>query len=49
MTGLGVYYPDKSETQRVGLKPDIYVKPTIQGIREGRDELVEKAVELIKN
>ncbi|MBL4935604.1 hypothetical protein JK636_07515 [Clostridium sp. YIM B02515] len=47
-SGIGVYYPDKSETQRVGVKPDIYVKPTINGIKAGRDELVEKAIELIK-
>lgn len=49
MTGMGVYNPDKSETQRVGVAPDIYMKPTIQGIREGRDELLEKAVELIND
>jgi C-terminal processing protease CtpA/Prc len=44
---LGIYYPDGKETQRVGIVPDIEVKPTIQGVREGRDELMEKAVELI--
>ena len=48
MTGLGVYNPDGSETQRVGLTPDIYIKPTIEGIREGRDELLEKSIDLIK-
>jgi hypothetical protein len=37
------------ETQRVWIVPDIEVKPTIQGIREGRDELMEKAVEVINN
>ena len=47
MTSLGVYDTDMSQTQRVGLTPDIYVEPTIQGIREGRDELIEKAVEVI--
>jgi C-terminal processing protease CtpA/Prc len=49
MTGIGIYYPDKSETQRVGLEPDVYVEPTIQAIKEGRDELIEKAVERINN
>ncbi|MTI57408.1 S41 family peptidase [Geosporobacter ferrireducens] len=49
ITGVGIYYPDKSETQRVGLSPDIYIEPTIQGIKEGRDELLEKALELIIN
>jgi hypothetical protein len=46
-TGLGVYYPDGRETQRIGILPDIEVKPTIKGIREGRDEVLEKAVEFI--
>jgi hypothetical protein len=47
ISGIGVYYPDGKETQRVGIVPDIEVKPTIKGILEGRDELVEKAIELI--
>ncbi len=46
-TGLGVYYPDGGETQRIGIVPDIEIKPTIKGIREGRDEVLEKALELI--
>lgn len=47
ITGVGIYNPDKSQTQRVGLKPDIYIEPTIQGVKEGRDELLEKAIEII--
>lgn len=43
-TSIGVYYPDWSETQRIGIKPDIEVKPTVLGIREGRDEVLEKAL-----
>ena len=46
-SGAGVYYPDGRETQRIGIVPDIEIKPTIQGIREGRDELLEKAIEII--
>ncbi|PVH23953.1 S41 family peptidase [Sphingobacterium corticibacter] len=49
ISGIGVYYPDGTETQRVGIVPDIEVKPTINGIKAGRDELLEKAIELIKN
>ncbi|MCR4827618.1 MAG: peptidase S41 [Bacteroidales bacterium] len=44
-SGIGIYYPDGTETQRVGIIPDIYVWPTVQGIRDGRDELLEKALE----
>jgi hypothetical protein len=47
ISGLGVYYPDGSETQRIGIVPDIELKPTVKGIREHRDELMEKAIETI--
>jgi len=49
ISGIGVYYPDGRQTQRIGIIPDIVVKPTIKGIQEGRDELLEKAVEIIKS
>jgi C-terminal processing protease CtpA/Prc len=48
ISGNGVYYPNSRETQRTGIVPDIKVKPTIKGIREDRDELLEKAVEIMK-
>ncbi|WP_437397193.1 S41 family peptidase [Flagellimonas lutimaris] len=46
ISGIGIFYPDGTETQRKGVKIDIEVHPTIQGIREGRDEVLEKAIEL---
>lgn len=45
MSGVGVFYPDGTETQRKGVKIDIEIQPTIQGIIEGRDEILEKAIE----
>jgi hypothetical protein len=47
ISGIGVYYPDGRETQRIGIVPDVEVKPTIKGIREGRDELLERAIAII--
>lgn len=47
ISGIGVYYPNGQETQRVGIVPDIEVKPTVEGIRAGKDELLEKAIEVI--
>lgn len=47
ISGIGIYYPNGQETQRVGIVPDEVVRPTIQGIKEGRDELVERAVAII--
>lgn len=49
ISGIGVYYPDGTETQRIGIVPDIEVKPTIDGIKNGKDEVLEKAIELINN
>ena len=47
ISGIGVYYPDGRGTQRIGIVPDIEVKPTIKGIIDGKDELLEKAIEII--
>ncbi len=47
-TGLGAYYPDQRETQRIGIIPDIIIKPTLKGIKEGKDEVLERALEYIK-
>ena len=47
-TSIGIYTPDGGQTQRIGLTPDIKVHPTIEGIKEGRDELMEAAVSYIQ-
>jgi len=49
ISGIGVFYPDGSPTQKVGIVPDIEVRPTIKGIQEGRDEPLERAITLIKD
>jgi hypothetical protein len=47
ISGIGVFYPDRRPTQRIGILPDIQVTPTIEGIRAGRDELLEEAIRQI--
>lgn len=49
MTGIGVFYPDGRETQRIGIVPDIEVKPTPKGLKAQKDEVLEKAIEVIEN
>jgi C-terminal processing protease CtpA/Prc len=44
ISGIGVFYPDKTPTQRIGIVPDIVAKPTVVGIRQGRDEVLEAAL-----
>lgn len=41
---VGVFYPDKTPTQQIGIIPDLEVRPTIAGIRDGRDEVFEEAL-----
>ncbi len=47
ISGIGVYYPDGKETQRTGIIPDVELRPTIKGIINNQDELLNKAIELI--
>ena len=46
-TAQSTYTLDGELTNRVGIAPDIEVKRTIQGIKEGRDELKEAAIEYL--
>lgn len=47
ISGIGVLYPNGRGTQRVGIVPDEVVKPTIEGIKNGKDEVLQRAIEII--
>jgi C-terminal processing protease CtpA/Prc len=47
ISGLGVFYPNGFPTQRVGIRVDVNVSPSIAGIRDGRDEVLESAIRQI--
>lgn len=47
ISGIGVYYPDGGQTQQKGIIPDVIHRSSIKGISEGRDELIEKALDLL--
>lgn len=44
-TSFAIEYTDGRQTQRVGLVPDIEVLPTIDGIKENKDEVLNYAIE----
>ncbi|WP_167759816.1 S41 family peptidase [Massilia horti] len=48
-SGHEVRHADGRQLQRVGIQPHILAKPTIAGIRTGRDEVLERALEFVKN
>lgn len=47
-SGIGVYYPNCGITQRVGIVPDIVVKPTLEGTLNNVDEYFDRALEYIR-
>jgi C-terminal processing protease CtpA/Prc len=48
-TGQEVRFSDGRQLQRVGVQPHIVARPTIAGIRAGRDEVLEAAIEHLRS
>jgi len=46
-TGMRTLNQDRSQHHLLGIKPDIPVKRTISGIKQGKDEFLEKALAII--
>jgi C-terminal processing protease CtpA/Prc len=46
-TGMKVTKCDGSTLQGVGFRPNVSVEPTLRGVREGRDEVLERALPLV--
>jgi hypothetical protein len=46
-SSIGIFYPDGSETQRIGILPDVEVYPDIQSILKDKDEILEAAINYI--
>jgi C-terminal processing protease CtpA/Prc len=44
-TGQAVSHADGRPLQRVGLIPDVEAAPTVNGLRAGRDEVLEAALQ----
>jgi C-terminal processing protease CtpA/Prc len=47
-TGHDVRHADGRQLQRVGLQPDVLVRPTLAGIRAGKDEVLERAIRFLQ-
>lgn len=45
-SGIGVFYPDGTPTQAVGVRLDVELCPTAEGLQAGRDEVLERALAL---
>ncbi len=47
-SGIGIMYPDGRETQKLGVKIDRFVRPTIKGIVAGKDEALDAAISILE-
>jgi C-terminal processing protease CtpA/Prc len=47
-TGHDVRHLDGRQLQRVGLRPQVFVRPTLGGLQSGRDEVLDKALEFLR-
>jgi C-terminal processing protease CtpA/Prc len=46
-SGHEVRHADGRQLQRIGLVPDVLVAPTLRGVREGKDEVLERGIEFL--
>jgi C-terminal processing protease CtpA/Prc len=47
-SGQSARFTDGRQLQRLGLTPDVEIKPTIKGIQEGRDEILDGAIRYLQ-
>ncbi|QSQ11075.1 S41 family peptidase [Myxococcus landrumensis] len=47
-TGANIRHGDGRQLQRKGLEPHVKLRPTLAGLRAGRDELLERAIQILK-
>jgi C-terminal processing protease CtpA/Prc len=48
-TGQSVRHADGSQLQRVGIVPDVEAHPTMSGIRDGGDDVLQRAVAFLNH
>ncbi len=48
LTGMEVLHADGRQLQRVGIEPDVFVEPTLAGIRADKDEVLERGVAVLR-
>ncbi len=48
-TGMKVIKHNGTQHHGVGILPNVYINKTIEGIKDGRDEFLEKAIEISQN
>jgi carboxyl-terminal processing protease len=47
-SGYGIYYPDRTPTQRVGVRMDISVKKTVKSVMNDEDVILKRALRYLK-
>jgi len=48
-SGLEVLYPDGSQTQRTGIRINIKIEPTVDALKRGKDEVLQRAIQFVES
>lgn len=48
-SGFGLFSPNGNALQRQGIIPDVEVYPTLESIKAGKDEILEAAIDYLRN
>ena len=48
-SGVGLFSPNDKALQRAGIIPDVEVYPTFESIKAGKDEILEAAINYLRN
>jgi len=48
-TGMEILHADGRQLQLVGIQPDVTVRPTLRGLRAGKDEVLDRAVRYLQS
>ncbi|MBI3136818.1 MAG: hypothetical protein HYZ14_19240 [Bacteroidetes bacterium] len=49
MSGIGIFYPNGAVTQRIGIVPDIVIKPSVDDIKLNRDVVLDSVLKILRN
>lgn len=47
-TGMEIFHADGRQLQQIGIQPQITVRPTLRGLRAGKDEVLDRALRYLQ-
>lgn len=45
-SGIGIYYPDRTQTQRIGIVPVVEINLAPENFKAGKDSVLQRAIKI---